>query len=384
MHRLTRNRVQELAAHTGSHCSSIYLPTHRAGPEVRQDPIRLKNLLSEARQALEVRGVDDAAARSLLAPLETLVEDREFWRNQGDGLALFASPDEHWIFRLPIAVQRLVVVGKRYHLKPLIPMLVHNGRFYLLALSTKRVRLFEATRFTMREMDIEDVPARLGDAVGYDWEQRSLQFHSSTPSGRGPRSAEFHGHGVGQDSKNGEVARFLQLVDRGVSQLIGDPAAPLVLAAVDEIVGEYRKHSRYPALTEDAVPGNPDEVDEDRLHDAGWRVVEPHFERRRTAAAERIRSLLGTGKAVQQLQEVVVAAADGRVEDLFVAEGVQRWGQLDREQRSVTVHGNPEPADEDLLNRAAVEAITHDGTVFVVPHDAVPSDGSPVAATLRY
>ena len=384
MDHLSPSQLRELAAHRRPSSVSMYMPIHRDGREVRQNPIRLGNLLSEAEDALARREeADDEAARRL-DPFRGLPDDGAFWRNPGNGLALFANDANHRIFRLPLAVERLLVVGDRFHLKPLIPLLADNGRFHVLALSRQRVRLYEATRFTMRELDADDVPGSLGEVVGYDWEQRSLQFHSSTPMGTGERSAEFHGHGVGQDDADGELERFLHRVARTVEAMIDDPSALLVVAAVDELVGEFAKVTRHPALAEEAVLGNPDEVPEDELREAAWKVAEPELLRRRRSAADRIRELLGTGRAVQELEEVVIAAADGRIEDLFVAGDVTRWGRFEPERRRVEVHGRPEPSDEDLLNRAAVEAICHDGTVFVVPQSEVPSDSSPVAATLRY
>ena len=54
-------------------CVSIFLPTERAGREVQQNPIRLKNLLKEAEHRLKdlgVRGVE-----SITKPAHDLVTD---------------------------------------------------------------------------------------------------------------------------------------------------------------------------------------------------------------------------------------------------------------------------------------------------------------------
>jgi hypothetical protein len=360
------------------------MPIHRGGREVRQNPIRLGNLLAEADEALARREDADDGVVECLDPFRRLPDDGAFWRNPGDGLALFANASTHRIFRLPIAPEQLVVVGDRFHLKPLIPLLTDNGRFFVLALSRNRVRLFEATRFTMRELDTSDVPESLADVVGYDWEQRSLQFHSSTPSGTGQRSAEFHGHGVGQDDVDAEEAQFLKRVARTVEAMIADPSSMLVIAAVDELVGEFAKHSRHTAIAKRPVLGNPDELTADELREAAWRAAEPEFLERRRVASDRTRERLATGGAIDSLEDVVVAAADGRVDDLFCAGDVIRWGRYRSDGRRVEIHGRPEPSDEDLLNRAAVETLAHDGTVFVLPSAEVPSDSSPVAASLRY
>jgi hypothetical protein len=49
-------------------CGSVFLPTHRGGPETRQDAIRLKNLLKEAESRLVSMGRRAAKVREMLAP----------------------------------------------------------------------------------------------------------------------------------------------------------------------------------------------------------------------------------------------------------------------------------------------------------------------------
>jgi hypothetical protein len=66
--------------------------SHRAGPEVQQDPIRLKNLLRQATDALQADGVRAPMLHSVLAPLRRLVNDGLFGQHQSDGLALYSRP----------------------------------------------------------------------------------------------------------------------------------------------------------------------------------------------------------------------------------------------------------------------------------------------------
>ena len=86
-----RNDLDELLACEAQPAVSIYLPTHKAGREIRQDSIRLRNLLGEAAKRLgaERRPPD---VEALLAPARRLVEDEEFWRHQDQGLAIFIAP----------------------------------------------------------------------------------------------------------------------------------------------------------------------------------------------------------------------------------------------------------------------------------------------------
>ncbi len=47
MKSLTLDQLKELAQQTSSPSISIFLPTHRAGQDTQQDPIRFKNLLRD-------------------------------------------------------------------------------------------------------------------------------------------------------------------------------------------------------------------------------------------------------------------------------------------------------------------------------------------------
>lgn len=82
---LTADIVKGLAAIDGP-CASVFMPTHRHGPETQQGPIRLRNLLDRAVDGLRALDVAGPPADELLAPLWALVDDVPFWQHQGDGL----------------------------------------------------------------------------------------------------------------------------------------------------------------------------------------------------------------------------------------------------------------------------------------------------------
>jgi hypothetical protein len=117
---------------------SLFLPARRAGPEVRQAPIRLKNLLREATEALKADGVRPPMIHSVLAPLRRLVNDGLFWQYQSDGLALYSRPGWWRALRVPLDLPELAVVAHRFHISPLLPLLTGDGHFFVLALRATR------------------------------------------------------------------------------------------------------------------------------------------------------------------------------------------------------------------------------------------------------
>ena len=115
--------------------------------------------------------------------------------------------------------------------------------------SQSRVRLFVATRDTIRGLDLHDIPDSLRKAVGYDWEQKTLQFHTAgTRAGGAGGGLLFHGQGAGADDSKKEIQRYFRAVDSGVRNLIGNRRGPVVLATVDYLRPIYRLVRKLPNL----------------------------------------------------------------------------------------------------------------------------------------
>ena len=388
MNILTRDDLRTLIRKHDELCVSIYMPTHRMGREVQQDPIRLKNLVGNALGRMVTGGVRPPEARELLKPAEMLLHDGLFWQHQSDGLALFVSPEMFHHYRLPFDFEELVVVTDRFHIKPLLPLLSGDGRFYVLALSQNEVRLLQGTRYSVSEVDLEDVPESLAEALRYNDPEKRFQFHTGTrtPGGKGQRPAIFHGHGVASaDDPKDYILRYFHQVDEGLRDLLRDEEAPLVLAGVDYLLPIYQEANSYLHLVDERIEGNPEEMSADELHEQAWAIVHPLFLSAQQEAAAQYRQLAGTGseQASGDLKRLISAAYHGRVETLFVAVGLQQWGAFDPATNAVHLHERAEPGDEDLLDFAAIHTLSNGGSVYAVEPGNVPDD-APLAAVLRY
>lgn len=339
-------------------CVSLFMPAHRAGADTQQDPIRFKNLLRAAEAHLGASGIRTTEAASLLHRPRALVDDAAFWANQSDGLAVFASPAMFRTYRLPLRFQELLVVGERFHVKPLLPLLAGDGRFYILALSQNAIRLFEATRSSVAELPL-DVPQRLDDTLRPGQATSSLQAHSPMATG----TTVFHGQGGGGEELKENLLRFFRRIDRGVQPVLLGDTAPLVLGGVDYLLPIYREASRYPHLLPQGIAGNPEVLRSEELHARAWALLEPHFAEARVRAEARYQGLAGTGRTARDPGEAATAAWQGRVQFLFVAVDAQCWGRLDRATGHVAVHETPEPGDEELLDLTAVGTFLRGGTV---------------------
>src|ERR1044071_8016982 len=101
---LSKDELKNLMEYEKGPCLSIYMPGHRGAgpPEIRQDQIRLKNLIREARERLLANGDRPQEVDELLSPVVNLYEDDGFWLEQSNGIALFSAPGMFRYYRLPI------------------------------------------------------------------------------------------------------------------------------------------------------------------------------------------------------------------------------------------------------------------------------------------
>lgn len=380
---IERSDLDALLAREGE-CVSILLPTHRAGKEIQQAKIRLKNLLREAEGRLSGNDLKRDEIEATLRPGHDLLGDDGRWRSLEDGLAVYLTPGFARHYTLPSSVEETLVTGPRFYLLPLLPLLENQRRFFVLALSLNEVRLFAADRFNIDEVDLPGVPKNLTDAVGSDFEEDSLQAHTVRPGAGGATGAILHGHaGQGEDEKE-EASRFCLRVDSGIRSIIGNGARPMVLAAAEPVASMYRQVSRYPNLMPDVIQGNPELLSAEDLRARGWAIVEDRLlGNELEGELARLRELLGTGRASTNTREVVPAAFDGRVDTLFVAEGARRWGTFDPATRKVEVFDQPKPGCEELLNLAAVMTTRASGAIRLVARDLLPEKAN-AAAIFRY
>jgi hypothetical protein len=380
---LTKDDLRNLIERRDSLCASIYMPTHRTMPETRQDPIRFKNLLRQMEERLVAEGHRKSEVRDLSKQARDLTKDYLFWQYQNEGFAAFISSEWFRHYRLPASFEELTVVADRFHIKPLLQLFSDDYGFYVLALSQNERRLFHCSPYNISEIQLENVPASLGAAVQYDERRRQIQFHTKTPGGRGDRTAIFHGHGMGKDDTKGDILNFFRQVDQGLQKVLGGESSPLVLAGVDYLLPIYRDASSYPQIMQEGISGNPENLRPEELHRAAWNVVEPHFLKARKEAIARYAESAGSSLASSDIRTIASAAYQGRIDLLFVALGIQRWGALDADVVSVHLHEGRKAGDEDLLDFAAVHTLLNGGTVYALKPEDVPGKDCS-AALFRY
>jgi len=366
---------------------SMFMPMIQRGAETQQNSIRCKTLLRQAEEQLLANGLHPQQVQDLLQPVQQLLANHIFWQRQSHGLALFLAPQMFRAYSVPLPLDELVVVARRFHSKPLLPLLCGDGHFFVLALSQKAIRLLRGTRYSISEVELPGVPQGVADALRYDDIEKKGHHYPGSQGRPAGGVSPLAGHGVGIEDAthepNDAILRYFQQVDTGLRAFLRDEHAPLVLAGVEYLLPIVRRANTYPYLLEEGVTGNPEGLRPEELQERAWPLVQPHFQRTQQGATAQYRQLVGTGRATGDVSTIVTAAYDGRIDSLFVAVNVQQWGIFHTESRTVEVHQEAVAGDEDLLDVAAAYTLLRRGTVYAVASEHMP-DCTPAAAILRY
>jgi len=369
----------DLAAQHMQPCISLYTSDCFALNDVQQCLPRLEKVLRNAESGLQNASMTAEEAERLL---------RSNWLTMGQsaradlsaqGLALFMSRDFFGYCHLPAPIGNRVAVGSNFLVRPLLPLVPTDDRFFVLALSQKHVRLFEGSRSTIRERTMQDFPRTFReDLEGLDFE-RNYQMHTASSPAARQKGAVFHGPSLQHKDR---LIHFFRNLDRSVAESLKGQQAPLIVAAVDYLFPIYQQANTYPRLLDENISGNPDLFSSNTLHAAAWKIAEKWLGEAGARAFAMYNEHVNTPLTSTNLREILAAAEQGLVRFLFLAPTGERWGWSALPE-TVHVHVKEEPGDEDLLNLAAILTLRHGGLVHLVPREEL-REGADMAAVFRF
>ncbi len=351
--------LKHLAAVTADPCVSILMRTHRTGREVQQGPIRLKNLLKEAGDKLKAAGHDDR----ILDGVASKSNESDFWQHQGNGLAIYLTPDECRMYRLNRSVDEKVFVGESFFIQPLVQEVNDAGEYFALSLSWDEASLFRGGGESLQLVETGTLPAKFDDLVLPRDPEESLQntSHRSVGNTAGTSTAMFHGQGEGEDKIEADRDQYLSLVGDDVAAAVYNTGLPLVVVATSEVTGHFEATTKVQVDAQ--VMGSPAEWSADELREHAAKAVASHLSADRGGFRERFGTSLANDKASHDLDEVLKAAKSGKVDSLMVCMHDQH---------------------SEKTNQAVIETLRGGGDVMQCTSGSMPGGDAVVAAIFRF
>lgn len=359
---------------------SLYQPTHRYRPDNMQDIIRFKNLTTSIKNTLE-ENYPKVDIDKLMKPFNALSEDKEFWNNTTDGLAILASEEKCIIYKLQLPVKELSAVGEKLLIKPLIRYFQSADRYHLLGLDRQQFTLYEGNRYGFEKLDLDPAPKSIEEILG---DERAESYLSHASYGGVGDTPMFHGHGGRKEEVRKDTERYFRYVEKFILDNYSNTMRiPLILAGLDEHHGLFRSISNNNYLLDKGIKQDYKTLSKEQIRESAWELIEPFYLEKTKELVDRYNVNRSKFLASDDVSEVARAAFEGRIDVIMLEADRTVLGKIDKETGSLK-SGDPKSPDYDnLINDLAALVYKNKGEIVVLPKERIPSTTG-VAAIYRY
>ena len=356
--------IRQLQAIRGYPALSILLPTYRTVPENRNDPIRVKNLVTEAQKRL-LQEFNAREIAPLLKRLDEVVAQIDY-AHLLDGLAIFVSNDSSYSYRLLFAPESRVIVDETFATRDLIRALHYAERYWVLVLSEKPTRLFEGSGETLSEVQGRSFPMSFEGPGGA----------TRLPGGTGIEASTY------SDVKH---EQFFKSVDDAYKLIATEDPLPLVVVGVDRTLAFFQQASIHTASILVTVKGNYDKASPSELARIVWPLVHEKLSERTHDVLAELERAENTRKCVSTIGEVWRMAHEGRGDTVIVEKGftypatVDETGTMLSPAADATLPG----VDDDAVDTIVETVMAKGGRVEFV-NDGMLAKYQRIALILRF
>jgi hypothetical protein len=354
---LDRSLVSELVRRTAEPAVTILVPVSQ--PAVAHPGVELQ-LRALVDRAVDITGSwwgPETAAR-LAIQLERAELRPDPAIETGHGLAIFATPDDGSLLRLPFTVDEQVVVSRTFATRQLLQGLARNPRYLVVVLDGHRAHLFQGQGRRLTVTTAGGFPVHVEPPHEQDTPHRDFPIHDE---------AEKEEHRI-----------VYRAVDAALGAANRSEQLPVVVAGAERELAFFDEVVAHGEMVVGRLAGNYARASRDHLAAAVQPVLGAHISAERDRVVERVREAHGRERAVFGASAVREAAAAGRVHLLVVEEGFSVPGHT---TGGSSPGGAPDGPD-DLVDGVIATVLLADGHVELVADGAL-SDVGRIGALLR-
>lgn len=351
--------LQELKNIEADPCVSILLTTHRTHPNNAQDPINLKNLVTQAEERL----LNDHDKRHVWPIMEKINEAVAGIDHQSnlDGLAVFANADMARVVKLPVTVTDRVILDHNFATRDLIRALQASEHYYILTVSGHQSRLIEAYR--------DQVVVEYGAQHTFPIENR---LYSTFADQRAQAGTEEN-----------LMKEFCNRVDKALQPVHAANPLPIIVAGDERNIQFLREVADHPGWYIGHITGSPDEVKAHDLAVKAFAEVERIIAARKAEAMDQIGKAQGAGKLMDDLGDIFRAVAEGRGDTLFVEDGHFQPARITGNTLELKNDPKEPGVMDDVIDEIAENALKFGGHVVFLSEGSLAKHGK-VCLSVRY
>lgn len=363
-------------------CVSLYQTTHKSRPENMQDPIRFKNLLQEIENSLK-KDFSQEEIVAIMKPFNDIAQDKIFWNNVTEGLAILANKDNCVVYKLNREVEELAIVANSFHIKPLIRNFQSADSYHILGITRDDFNIYEGNRYGIEMIELDkDIPKTLKEVLGDEYTDSHVQ--TGRYSGGSTGTPVFHGQGGRKDEIEIDTEKYFRYIDKFILDNFSNPMRlPLMLVALDEHQGEFRNISKNNYLLEAKINKDPESLPREEIRKLTWEKMEPFYIEKTKDIVERYSLQRSKFLATDDLSEIARAALEGKIDTLMIEYGNIEPGRVNRVSGEIERGNIEDPKLDDVIDDLGELALKSKAEVVVLPKERMPSTTG-IAAIFRY
>ena len=343
------------------------------GDESGDIATELKEAIRAIRRQLLAREVEP---KELLSPFGSVAADLR------GPVIILRSPSVMLVHRVAW-VRPVVKVDDRFDVRTVLTLRAAQKSFYLLALSQNRTRLMKCTEDSSQEIAFPaGFPTSLAEAMQTRKPDHVLDNRASGGPSIGAGAVMF-GTSSDRDDKDEYLLHFFMELDKVVNGLLRQSRVPLIPVGVEHEIALYRRVNTYPHLLDPGVHGAPDGLEGGEMHRRALQLLDQRSQEPGQVGLVDFDKRVGVGRASIHVHEIVVAAYEGRVSNLYFQSDAVYMGTYDPVRQRVKRTDDPIDSPVDLIDAAAIQTIMQGGDAGILPSSAMPN-GVPVCALFRY
>jgi len=358
---MLQNKLVTLATERSNPCVTISMKTHRTHPDNAKDVIRLKNLLTEAKD----RVINEFGKRDvnvLLQKIDNL--DTEINPNYNlDSLHIFISNSTKKIVRSPLQTQNNGVhISSSFAIKPLIKLVNQTQEYYILLLSQSGVKLLHATNDTItEEIKNDDFPF--------------LENHNYLTD------KEKLSDGKQVDNM---VREYFNVVDKAMLKVYNSNELNCVVIATEDNYSRLLQVADKPSIYYGYSNINYNDTSNKTIGTQAWSVMKEVRNKTIKNAVDEMGEAAGQEKAISSLPEIFRAVKEGRGDLLIIDKDYHQPVKMRTELTFDLIKDvTKTDAIDDIVSEIAWEVMTKEGRVLFADKKDLKSLGD-ITLKVRY